>query len=70
MIVKLRDPFSGYLLAYGDSLLHFGYFIALCIVPKSESCDKADYVVSWKLLLSSHIIVSILGIIKSFFKAA
>jgi len=67
-MVKLRDPFSGYLLAYGDTLLHFGYFIALCIIPKTESCEKADYAVCWKLLLSSHIIITIMGIVKFFMK--
>ena len=67
-MVKLLDPFSGYLLAYGNGLLHFGYFIAILIIPKTETCEKAYYAVCWKLLLSSHILIFALGIIKFLLK--
>jgi len=67
-MVKLLDPFSGYLLAYGNGLLHFAYFIAILIIPKTETCEKAYYAVCWKLLLSSHILIFAIGIIKFFLK--
>ncbi len=63
-MVKLLDPFSGYFLAYGNFLLHIGYFIALLQIPKNETCKQADYELSWKLLLSSHIIVFVLQIMQ------
>ena len=57
-MVKLLDPFAGYLLAHGNFLIHFGYFLAILYVPRGDQkCDKADYDLSWKLLLSSHILV-------------
>jgi hypothetical protein len=68
-MVKLLDPFSGYLLAYGNVLLHLGYFVALLHIPKNETCDKADYQLSWKLLLASHIMVFTLRIIKIVMKS-
>jgi|LauGreDrversion4_2_1035121.scaffolds.fasta_scaffold104946_1 hypothetical protein len=67
-MVKLLDPFSGYLLAYGNFLLHIGYFIALLIIPKNETCEHAEYELSWKLLLASHIIVFILQIMQYWIK--
>jgi len=42
-MVKLTDPFSGYLLAYGNFVLHIGYFVGILLIPKNEICDKADY---------------------------
>ena len=57
-MVKLLDPFSGYLLAYGNFLIHIGYFVAILYLPKEdESCAQAEYDLCWKLLLSSHILV-------------
>ena len=62
--MKLSDPFSWYLLAYGNVVLHLGYFAAILHIPKCEVCDKGDYELSWKLLLASHAILSVLFIIK------
>jgi hypothetical protein len=62
-MVKLLDPFSGYLLAYGNFLLHIGYFVAILNIPKNETCENGDYELSWKLLLASHIMVFILQLI-------
>ena len=67
-MVKLSDPFSGYLLAYGNFLLHIAYFVAILNVPKNETCEGFDYELSWKLLLASHIIVFILQLISYKFK--
>jgi hypothetical protein len=41
--MKLLDPFSGYRLAYGNSVLHIGYFIAIFLIPQEEACSAADY---------------------------
>ena len=62
-MVKLLGPFSGYLLAYGNFLLHIGYFVAILNIPKNETCENGDYELSWKLLLASHIMVFILQLI-------
>ena len=59
-MVKLLDPFSGYLLAYGNSLLHIAYFIAILILPGNKTCDSADFDLSWKLLVASHITIFVL----------
>jgi hypothetical protein len=70
-MVKLLDPFSGYLLAYGNFLIHIGYFVAILYLPKGdESCEKADYDLSWKLLLSSHILVFSLHVVSYVMRAA
>ncbi len=62
-MVKLLDPFSGYLLAYGNNLLHIGYFVAILILPEEAMCSAADYRLSKILLSVSHIIVFILQLI-------
>ena len=70
-MVKLLDPFSGYLLAYGNFLIHIGYFVAILYLPKGdEKCDEADYDLSWKLLLSSHILVFVFHVVSQFMTSA
>jgi hypothetical protein len=54
-MVKLLDPFTGYLLASGNNLLHFGYFIGLLTLPTDETpCTAADYYTARRLLIASH----------------
>jgi hypothetical protein len=54
-MVKLLDPFTGYLLASGNNLLHFGYFIGILIMPQdTQPCSAADYQTARKLLIASH----------------
>ena len=54
-MVKLLDPFTGYLLASGNNLLHFGYFIGILTLPWDETpCKAADYVTARALLIASH----------------
>lgn len=49
------DPFTGYLLASGNNLLHFGYFIGILTLPEDESpCTAADYSTAKNLLIASH----------------
>lgn len=55
--MKLLDPFSGYRLAYGNGLLHLGYFIAIWILGSEPSCDTADYKTARIFLLVSHMTV-------------
>lgn len=63
-MVKLLDPFSGYLLASGNNLLHFGMFIGILTLPYQETpckvADKADYETARALLIGSHATVFIL----------
>lgn len=37
--MKLKDPLSGYRLASGLASLHFGYFFAIIMLPKEQSCS-------------------------------
>ena len=54
-MVKLLDPFTGYLLASGNNLLHFGYFIGILTLPSQEApCKAADYDTARALLIASH----------------
>lgn len=58
--LKTFDPFSGYRLAYGNSMLHLGYFIAIWLIPveKDTHCTKADFTTARIALLVAHIVVS------------
>jgi len=42
-MVKLLDPFTGYMLASGNNLLHFGYFIGILTLKDESPCTAADY---------------------------
>jgi hypothetical protein len=54
-MVKLLDPFTGYLLASGNNLLHFGYFIGILTLPSEETpCTAASYATARSLLIASH----------------
>ena len=63
-MVKLLDPFTGYLLASGNNLLHFGYFIGILTLPSTEApCTAADYDTARSLLIASHDTVFTLSVI-------
>ena len=55
--MKLLDPFSGYRLAYGNTLLHLGYFIAIWLLDKGETCSSSAYETARIALLVSHMLV-------------
>ena len=55
--MKLFDPFSGYRLAYGNPLLHIGYFIAIFLLPHEPTCSEVHYDKSKIALQVSHIVV-------------
>jgi hypothetical protein len=57
--LKAFDPFGGYRLAYGNSLLHLGYFIAIWLIPieKDSKCKLANFTDARIALLVSHIVI-------------
>jgi hypothetical protein len=69
-MVKLLDPFSGYQLAYGNTILHLSFIILyVFILQYEEPCfikDKADYGQAKTLLLASHITVFVLSVVSYF----
>jgi len=66
-MVNLLDPFTGYLLASGNNLLHFGYLIGILTLPSDETpCTAADYQTAKNLLIASHATVFALSVIEYF----
>ena len=59
--MNIFDPFAGYRLAYGNSLIHLAYFIALFLVKDTDNkvCKEADYKGAKIALIVSHIIVAV-----------
>jgi hypothetical protein len=60
--MKLLDPFAGYRLAYGNEILHIGYFVAILILPQEKECSGAGYLLAKKAMIVSHILVFFLSI--------
>ena len=61
--MKLLDPFSGYRLAYGNPLLHIGFYIAILTLPDEDSCTEGSYSGVKSALLTSHIFVFVTSIV-------
>ncbi len=61
--MKLLDPFSGYRLAQGNSLLHLGYFIAIWLLGNENSCSMANFKTARIFLLVTHMLVVFLQLL-------
>ena len=61
--MNLSDPFAGYRLAYGNTIIHFAYFIALFFIKDKNpvACKTADYVGAKNALLVSHCVMGCLS---------
>jgi hypothetical protein len=65
--MKVVDPLAGYLTALGNGSLHLLYFIAIWILPSDDMCTlDQGYYVARILLLTSHIVVSVLSAVGTF----
>jgi hypothetical protein len=55
------DPFAGFRLTYGNSLIHLAYFIAIFLIDDKQdiACKEANYKRAKIALLVSHIIVAV-----------
>jgi hypothetical protein len=59
--LNIFDPFAGYRLTYGNSLIHLAYFIAIFMLDdnKNIACKEANYERAKIALLSTHIIIAV-----------
>ncbi len=60
--MNIFDPFAGYRLSYGNSLIHLAYFIALFLVSDKSTtkiCKEADYKGAKIALIVSHIVIAV-----------
>jgi hypothetical protein len=55
--LKTIDPFAGFRLTYGNSLIHLAYFIALFLIKEEPECKQANYKGAKIALLVSHILI-------------
>lgn len=60
--MKILDTFSAYRLAYGNPLLHMGFFIAIIVLNKETPCktDNSDYKIARSILIASHVTIVVL----------
>lgn len=60
--MKILDTFSAYRLAYGNPLLHAGFFIAIIVLNKETPCqtDNSDYKIARSILMASHVTIVVL----------
>jgi hypothetical protein len=65
-MVRLLDPFSGYLLAVGNSMIHIGLLVGILTLTYEDPCTAAEYETAKILLIASHIVVLILSIVSHF----
>jgi len=58
--MNIFDPFAGYRLSYGNSLIHLAYFIALFLVndKNTKVCKEVDYKGAKIGLMVSHMIIA------------
>lgn len=63
--MRLLDPLAGYRLAYGNHLLHAGYFIAIFLIQKEESCNWR-YSICRLYMLISHLCVVVFQVLGYF----